>query len=95
MQLRSDSTGKAQEPEGYAGVVGGLMEMPQFVQSESRVAATTSSPPGTRLHQQAPSNAVTPPSIVLHVSLEPEYMPTTSDLPRALEPPRAPRPSLP
>lgn len=35
MQLRSDSKGKAQEPEGYGWGGGGLMEVPQFVQSES------------------------------------------------------------
>ena len=35
MQLRSDSKGKAQAPEGYSWGGGVLMEMPQSVQSES------------------------------------------------------------
>lgn len=34
-QLRSDSKGKAHELEGYSWGGGVLMEMPQFVQSES------------------------------------------------------------
>jgi hypothetical protein len=52
----------------------------------------------TSQHTPAPTstrNAVTPPTIALHISLPPEYMPTTSDLPRTLRTPRAPRPSLP